>query len=99
MGKGTGLGLATVFGIVSQHNGFVNVYSEPGKGTTFHIYFPALDEKETVAVEKIKKSVADGTETILVVEDDENLCRLIATVLQSYHYNIITANDGEEGLE
>jgi CheY-like chemotaxis protein len=99
VGKGTGLGLAMVYGILKQHEGFINVYSEPGKGTTIWIYLPlitasALEEQKTIAAEYPK----GGKETILVAEDDESLRNLNVLVLEQMGYTVITANDGEEAV-
>ncbi|MCF8090351.1 MAG: PAS domain S-box protein, partial [Desulfotignum sp.] len=82
VGKGTGLGLATVYGIVKQNNGFINVYSEPGQGSTFKIYLPRLivDEDTDNAVPD-KKAVAGGTETILLVEDEPSILRMTRMML------------------
>jgi PAS domain S-box-containing protein len=98
-GKGTGLGLSTVYGIVKQSKGNVWVYSEEGRGTTFKIYLPRVDKE---AVEEKKKElpgeVRSGTETILVVEDDESLRHLVVDVLQRYGYTVLSAKDGPEAL-
>jgi CheY-like chemotaxis protein len=97
VGKGTGLGLSTVYGAVKQHNGYITVYSEPRKGTTFHIYLPAIN----AVVEKEKPSPADiqrGRETILVAEDNEGVRGLIKAMLAKYGYTIIEAVDGEDAL-
>jgi PAS domain S-box-containing protein len=97
VGKGTGLGLSTVYGIVKQHNGYINVYSELGIGSSFHIYFPAI----SAVVEKEKKElpvITGGNETILVAEDNESVRNFIKTILSKYGYNIIEAGDGEEAL-
>ena len=77
VGKGTGLGLAVVYGIIKQHEGFINVYSEPGTGTTFKIYLPVISSEvrgEEITPEK--ETLAQGTETILLAEDDESVRRL-----------------------
>jgi PAS domain S-box-containing protein len=100
-GKGTGLGMAIVYGIVKQHKGFINVYSEPGQGTTFRIYLPLLAHGEAGfdSSECTISPVAGGTETILVVEDNVSVSTLIQTILESYGYRVILAHDGQEGVE
>jgi PAS domain S-box-containing protein len=98
VGKGTGLGLSTVYGIVKQHNGYVTVYSEPGRGTTFHIYLPLINE--IVREEKKAQTpVKGGYETILIAEDDDAVRGLIKTVLTEHGYSIIEAVDGEDAIE
>jgi PAS domain S-box-containing protein len=98
-GKGTGLGLSMTYGIIKQHKGYINVYSEPARGTTFRIYLPAIKSTEEVinktAVEPLSSR---GNETILVAEDDETLRKLFSTVLQAYGYNVILAENGEEAI-
>ena len=99
-GKGTGLGLSTVYGIVSQAKGHVWVYSEPGNGTTFKIYFPATAEaamEDHVALGS--KPVLCGTETVLVVEDSELLRNLITQFLRDSGYKVLIAPDGEQALK
>jgi CheY-like chemotaxis protein len=98
-GKGTGLGLSTVYGIVKQSEGSIWVYSEPGRGTTFKMYFPRIEEvaKSIEPGAAITKSV-QGSETILLVEDEEMVRRLGRTVLQNNGYNVLEASNGEEGL-
>jgi len=92
LGKGTGLGLATVYGIVKQNNGFVNVYSEPGQGTTFSIYLPSFaSETVTVEVSRTEEPVG-GTETVLLVEDDGAILNLGKTILQRLGYTVLAAN-------
>lgn len=100
IGKGTGLGLATVYGIVKQSGGCINVKSTVNKGTTFEIYLPRIEQKE----EKLKENVLSekllqGTETILIVEDEHMVRRLTKQILESYNYNVIEAENGEEALE
>jgi PAS domain S-box-containing protein len=99
VGKGTGLGLAMAYGIIKQHNGFINVYSEPERGTTFRIYIPAIKSTEEVIVKTaIEPLPSHGNETILLAEDDGVLRALFSTVLQEYGYNVILAEDGEEAV-
>jgi PAS domain S-box-containing protein len=92
VGKGTGLGLATVFGIVKQNDGFINVYSEPGKGTTFKIYIPR-DNSESVATLKPRSAERPGGlgEKLLVVEDDPAIRRLVSQVLTKAGYQVMLA--------
>ncbi|RMF58561.1 MAG: PAS domain-containing hybrid sensor histidine kinase/response regulator [Calditrichaeota bacterium] len=98
-GRGTGLGLAVVYGIVSSHYGYVEVESEPGKGTTFHFYFPSYKEKSIPdRVEHIQHPIK-GNETILVVEDEDMLVDLLSTVFRANGYNILIARDGKEAVQ
>lgn len=100
VGKGTGLGLAVVYGIIKQHDAYINVYSEPGKGTTFRIYLPLI--ASGVAEEKKAPEVelsVTGTETILLAEDDEQVRNLTVSVLQEFGYTVITAVDGEDAVK
>jgi PAS domain S-box-containing protein len=97
VGKGTGLGLSIVYGIVKQHNGYINVASELGKGTTFHIYLPVV----ATATEETKLASIDvkgGTETILLAEDNPDLQKLQEEVLNSKGYTTIAATDGEMAI-
>ena len=99
VGKGTGLGLATVYGIVKQSDGYIWVYSEPDKGTTFKIYLPRVDhvqELDETAAER--EPVACGHETVLLVEDEQIVRDLAQEVLKQYGYTVVCAIDGEEGL-
>jgi len=92
-GKGTGLGLATVYGIVKQNNGFIWVYSEPDRGTVFKIYFPRVEEKESITVETEAEAASEGgSETILVVEDEDALRSAAVMLLQSDGYNVLKAD-------
>jgi two-component system, cell cycle sensor histidine kinase and response regulator CckA len=100
VGKGTGLGLSMVYGIVKQSGGYIWVYSEPGRGSTFKIYFPRVDQApEVLGGEKQTKNVQRGTETILLVEDDEQLRQLSSSVLAHCGYNVLVASSPEEGLK
>ena len=98
-GKGTGLGLATVYGIVKQHDGMIHVYSEPGKGTTFKVYLPIVERRAAAVGPKLEGPVVGGEETILLVEDDREVQEILAQVLASYGYKIVTARDGVEALQ
>ncbi len=98
-GKGTGLGLATAHGIIKQHSGQVFVYSELGKGTTFKIYFPAC-EKSVVVPEKKKDIVlSHGEETILVVDDEQSIRKLIVDTLKPLGYKCIEASCGTDAIK
>ena len=96
--KGTGLGLATVYGIVSQNGGFINVYSEPGQGTVFTIYLPRLLEEITQMNIEGTASFPVGTGTILLVEDEEMLLWATAKMLREMGYTVIQAASGEEAI-
>lgn len=100
-GKGTGLGLSIVYGIIKNHNGFINCYSEVGKGTTFKIYFPALLSEEMAQRYKEENShLPKGrNETILVVDDEKNVLDLLEDTLSKANYKVIKAESGEECLE
>lgn len=97
-GKGTGLGLAVVHGIVKQHNGYIDLHSVPGQGTRFKIYLPLT----AYTIEEIEKKTAvqakGGTETILIAEDEASLRRLTTAILNQYGYRVIEAADGEEAV-
>jgi CheY-like chemotaxis protein len=95
-GKGTGLGLSTVFGIVKQSGGSLDVSSEPGKGTTMRIYLPAIDQPLAVEAEVVKRPGARGHETILVVEDDEMVRRLVRQTLEQEGYRLMDAPEPVE---
>lgn len=98
VGKGTGLGLSTVYGIVKQHRGFITVYSEPGHGTVFRLYFPVLShivEQQHATIEP----VSGGHEVILIAEDSAPVLTLMSDVLTQYGYTVIEATDGVEAIE
>jgi CheY-like chemotaxis protein len=98
-GKGTGLGLSTVYGIVKQSGGNIYVYSEPGQGTTFKIYLPRVDEEaERVAVGVPSAFQRGGSETILVVEDEDMVRQLILRVLKQGGYNVLEARNPQEAI-
>jgi len=97
-GKGTGLGLATVYGIVKNHSGFINVESEMGEGTTFSVYIPAVD-KAADRVQEAASTLEGGRETILVVDDEETIRFLVRDVLEEIGYRVLSAGDGLQALE
>jgi two-component system cell cycle sensor histidine kinase/response regulator CckA len=99
VGKGTGLGMAVVYGIVKQHDGSVSVRSEPGQGTTFQIYLPVI----VAGTDEKKVNVADeqpvgGSETILLAEDDKSVRDMTEHILRDFGYTVITAVDGEDAV-
>jgi two-component system, cell cycle sensor histidine kinase and response regulator CckA len=99
IGQGTGLGLSTVYGIVKQSDGFVWVYSEPGQGTTFKIYLPRVGAGGAMPVRGEPGSAArGGSETILIVEDEELVRSLASRSLREYGYNVIEARHGTDAL-
>jgi two-component system, cell cycle sensor histidine kinase and response regulator CckA len=99
-GKGTGLGLATVYGIVKQSGGFVWVYSEVGKGTSFKIYLPRLDQKEDrTGAPQTPAELPIGTETILLTEDEQDVREIAREFLESGGYRVIEAKDGADAIK
>jgi len=99
VGKGTGLGLATVYGIVKQHQGMVHVYSEVGNGTTFTVYLPCVEQPEVSIGTVAAIEPTGGDETILVAEDDDLLRKLATNILDGAGYNVLQAANGIEALE
>jgi two-component system, cell cycle sensor histidine kinase and response regulator CckA len=100
VGKGTGLGLPTVYGIVRQNNGFVNVYSQPGKGTAFKIYIPRhIEEAETEQKRKIEKSFTGGDETVLLVEDEPSMLQIGRTLLERLGYKVLATKSPAEAIK
>ena len=97
MGRGTGLGLASVYGIIKNHNGHIDVRSVENHGTTFSVYLPASEieaEKQTMADE----TTIQGSETILVVDDEETIIDISRKILESLGYRVLTAHGGEEAV-
>jgi CheY-like chemotaxis protein len=99
VGRGTGLGLSVVFGIVQQSGGSIHVYSEPGQGTTFKIYLPAVDALVTRNDAGSSQVELQGTETVLLVEDDEAVRGLAKRILELRGYTVLIATDGNDGLQ
>jgi two-component system, cell cycle sensor histidine kinase and response regulator CckA len=98
-GQGTGLGMSTVYGLVKQQQGFVHVYSEVGHGTTVRVYFPAIHGEVAEIAEPAVPDIHGGTETILLVEDNEAVRRAATRVLERFGYHVLTATDGSKALE
>ncbi len=100
IGKGTGLGLSTLLTIVRSHSGFIDLYSEPGKGTRFSIYFPADDAEPSADKESRRVPLPRGNgELILVVDDEETIRDITRATLEKFGYRVLTASDGESGLK
>lgn len=100
IGKGTGLGLAVVYGIIKQHDGLITVASDPGKGTTFRIYLPlTVSSAQEERIDSKFTQSARGSETILLAEDDETVRDMALSLLESFGYKVITAVDGEDAVQ
>ena len=102
MGRGTGLGLASAYGIIKNHNGFISVYSEKGKGSTFNIYIPASIKKESPSKYSAAENTIDTspcTETILLVDDENLILNVAGDMLKTLGYTVITAQDGSSALD
>lgn len=99
LGRGTGLGLSTVYGIVRQNNGFINVYSEQGKGTTFKVFLPYHQGRDASAEERHPEAIpAGGNETILLVEDDTAILEMTTLMLESKGYTVLTASKPSDAI-
>ena len=98
VGRGTGLGLSTAYGIVQQHDGVINVYSEPGKGTTFKIYLPVIKASSLAAASSATGEALRGSETVLLAEDDQEVRSMITLVLRDAGYTVLEAADGEAAV-
>ncbi len=100
MGEGTGLGLSTVYGIVKQNNGFINVYSEPEKGTTFRIYLPRhVGDAGGLETQSVVKTPPHGSETMLIVEDEVPVLKLVKTMLERLGYTVLDAATPTQAME
>lgn len=99
VGKGTGLGLSMIYGTIKQHNGFITVYSELGKGTTFKIYLPLAKSRGGFTENKGAIAIPSGTETILLVEDDEAVRSATKGLLKEFGYSVIDAIDGKQAVK
>ncbi len=98
VGEGSGLGLSMVFGIIEQHHGHVEVYSELDQGTIFKIYLPVVERRAVEVSRTVSPVVADGTETLLIAEDDEAVLELTQYILIEAGYTVLTAKDGKEAV-
>ncbi len=98
-GRGTGLGLSTVYGIVKQSGGSIGVYSEPGRGTTFKVYLPRVEESVDTKAGKLQDDCARGTETVLLVEDSDTVRKLASKLLEEDGYTVLEASSGDDGWQ
>ena len=99
MDRGTGLGLASAYGIIKNHSGFIDVYSEKGEGTTFNIYLPASEQRVNDQIAEVSNGIKHGHETVLLVDDEEMIIEVGELMLQRLGYRVFTAGNGEEAIE
>ncbi|MCD6296782.1 MAG: response regulator [Deltaproteobacteria bacterium] len=99
MGRGTGLGLASVYGIIKNHGGFINVYSEEGKGTTFTFYLPASGSEVSGQKSEIREVVRHGNETVLLIDDEDMIIDVAKQLLEKMGYTVLIARSGKEAVE
>ncbi len=99
VGKGTGLGLSMVYGIVKQHEGYINCYSEVGKGTTFKIYLPTIASEVKEIIPAAIQPVNGGDETVLLAEDDVEVRKIMQEALEKFGYRVVAAEDGKEAVD
>ena len=99
VGVGTGLGMSMAYGLVKQHRGYLHIYSEVGQGTTAKVYFPAVRDRGISELEAADENLPGGTETILLVEDDQTMRVAAQQLLSKVGYRVVTAVDGQQGLD
>ncbi|UCH81338.1 MAG: response regulator [Nitrospiraceae bacterium] len=99
VGKGTGMGLSTVYGIVKQHEAYIDVNSEPGRGTSFEVYFPVTEGDISETCDETLNRNVTGNETVLVVDDEPLILKVIANLLNPLGYNVLEASNGEDALQ
>jgi CheY-like chemotaxis protein len=97
--RGSGLGLASAYGIIRNHEGFIGVYSEVGKGTTFNVYLPASDKSAHVGEERTKSDMVKGTERVLLIDDEDMIIDIGSQILNVLGYKVMAARSGEEAVE
>ncbi len=99
MGRGTGLGLASAYGIIKNHGGVMNVYSKKGEGTTFNVYLPASEKEVTIREKKLADKILRGTETVLIVDDEAMILDVGEELLKEMGYKVLLARSGKEAVE